>query len=132
MPTKTPLHEQEFAITTLAKCFDTDPRTLVRRLQDDDVAMGAGGWTIPQAFEAMAGDGGLDALRASKKQLTDKQTEIADLELKERNGRLVDGEEFYKDLQPYVIEVRRIILSSKLSDDEKDAVMLQLSKAFEK
>lgn len=123
---KTKLETSTFGIAELASAFGVDVRLLKRRL--NDAGHGAlTAWTVRQSHDALAGDGSLESLRAAKRNLTLTQDEIAKVELAERQGSLVELEEFCRTILPRTASMVAVIESSRLTDAEKDALRQTLT-----
>ena len=126
---KTPQIETgHFPITTLAKSFGCDPRGLRKRLDAAGCERSGAGWTIRQAHEALAGDGSIERLRASRIALQDAQRHRLDLEIAEQEHRLVDMAQLKRAYGPIYAEALRLIRDSSMADTEQDALLSAMAK----
>src|SRR5690349_1073730 len=104
--------------------FDINPRTLSGRLKQHGILPGDDGkFSTLQILDAKFGD--LEGERIRKMKAEADQIEM---ENAEASGRLLDVTDFTNSIAPAVVEMKRIIRSSKLSDEEQDLLLSQLSK----
>lgn len=103
--------------------FGINPRTLAARLKQTGATPDAQGrWTTKQVAAAIFGDLEFERIRKTRAEAEQIEKENA-----EQDGDLVDVEEFCKKYETTYVEMKRIILSSKLPEREKDDLLLLLS-----
>jgi len=88
-PVKEPLIALKFTAAELAQAFAHDSRTLRRRM--GAAGYGAPPWSVGDVYKALTRGGSMEALRTSKTLLTEAQRNLAELELAQRRGELVEG-----------------------------------------
>jgi hypothetical protein len=124
-PMRKDLLKAEFPIRDLAIAFATDPRTLRRRLtaagHERDVA------TVKTVHQCLSGDGSLESLRKSRKELQDQQAAFVAQRVLERDGELVDLTDLLSHLAPRIAKAIQIIQDSKLDDGAKFDLRAELS-----
>lgn len=103
--------------------FGINPRTLSARLKQTGLEPdSAGRWSTKQIATAIFGDLEFERIRKTRAEAEEVEKRNA-----ESDERLVDVDDFCKKYEPVVIEMKRLILSSKLSEQEKHDLILQLS-----
>ncbi len=108
--------------------FNINPRTLSARMKQAGIEYKPGsGWTTLQVVRGIYND--LESERIRK---TRAEADQVELQNAEAQGRLVDIEEFAKRWESKLVNMVRIIRSSKLTDAEQDDILRGLANEISK
>lgn len=118
-----------WTIEKAAAEWDINPRTLSKNLKTDGILAGPDGkWSTKQINAAVNGD--VDAeRRANLREDTALKTASKEremIELAKEKGKIISDEAVTETWGNIAIAVRRIILLSKLTNAEKDAILREL------
>lgn len=93
------------------------------------IFVGDGPWYLAQVLQLLWNE---SELRQEKLKRAKAETRIAEAEAGERDGTLVNKDDFIREYAIAMVEVRRIIEDSQLPNTEKDKIYGQLGTEFEK
>lgn len=120
-----PRHYKRLDWTIERACYEfgINPRTLSGRLKqagtDPDAA---GHFTTKQIVQAIYND-----LESERIRETRSKADLNEQEFRKRQGLLVDVDEFSREWEPRFVSMVRIVKSSKLTEDEQNQLLGELS-----
>ena len=107
-----------------AQEFDINSRTLSGRIKQRNILPGDDHcFSTLQICEAVFGLYERERIR-----LVSAEADNEEIEVKEKLQQLVDVDDFTNSVAPAIVEMKRVIRSSRLSDGEQDALLSELSK----
>lgn len=107
--------------------FAINPRTLSARIKQLGITPGDDGrYSTKEMATAVFGD-----LEREKIRLTSAEADAQERENLLELGKLIDATEFEKDYAPIYVEMVRLVRSSKINDDEQDALLAKLAAVHE-
>lgn len=116
-----------WTIENAAAEFGINPRTLSARLKQAGTVPGEDGrYSTKEIASAVFGD-----LEREKIRKTSAEADEIEKRNRERDGELVDVEEFAKEFDDAAVECVRVIESSALSNAEKDTLRNALADVFD-
>lgn len=115
-----------WSIEKAATEFGINPRTLRARIHQAGIEPGpAQRFTTKQIVTAIYND-----LESARIGLTLAQKEKFELENQKLRGEVVDVAEFSRRFAPMMIEMKRIVKSSKLLETEQNLILEQLARVL--
>lgn len=104
--------------------FNIDRKTLSGRLRQAGIDPGPDGkFTTVQIVRAIYSD--LESERIRK---TRAEADQVEMENAEKAGKLINAEDLWAWWSPVLAGIKRVIQTSKMTDDEKDAILTELAK----
>lgn len=116
-----------WTLTNASKEFGVNQEIIAKRLKGQGILPGEDGYySTKQIATAVYGD-----LERERIRLTSAEADAQERENLLELGKLIDATEFEKDYAPIYVEMVRLIRSSKLTEDEQDALLAKLSETHE-
>ena len=122
------LAARSIRLTALAASreFHADRRTLQRKLAEAEIEPGADErFSIFDVFSALSCSSRV-AHEVEKQRLTKAQADTLELRLEQERGELISIDYAFGRIENIGIAIRRIIVSSPLSQNEKDQILAEL------
>lgn len=107
--------------------FGIERHTLAGKMKRSECVVGSDGCYSTQQIATVI----FDDLKAEQIRKTRAEADGHEIANRQKLGQLVDVEEFCRRYDPVFLDVKRLVMSSKLTDQEKDDLLAGMAKLLE-